>query len=112
MVNGVDKRPELTRDLNPQSFREYYYLKSELADRIETYLRTGERLAPAKSDTGKPTDPSELPMDSIIEENFRCCERRRAFSKVYLAAASSSTRVSSLAQSQRGKDLRGRDFGV
>jgi hypothetical protein len=98
-ASGVDKRPELTRKLSSQGFREYYYLKSELmvfcrkeqmsasgskvelADRIEAYLRTGKRTAAAKPIAGKSSGCPEISPVSVIEENFRCSERHRDFFK-------------------------------
>jgi hypothetical protein len=98
-LTGVDKRPGLTRGLSSQSFREYYYLKSELmefcrkerlsasgskaelTDRIETYLQTGERTATSKPIEGKSSGSPEMSPDSVIEENFRCSERHRDFFK-------------------------------
>jgi hypothetical protein len=98
-MSDMDKRPELARGLSPQSFREYYYLKSELAefcrkerlsasggkaeltDRIEKYLKTGEPPAAAKSVAGKPATQTEMSLTSVIEENFRCSERHRSFFK-------------------------------
>jgi DNA gyrase inhibitor GyrI len=98
-LSGVNKRPELTRGLSSQSFREYYYLKTELmefcrkeqmsasgskaelADRIEAYLKTGERIAAVKSIAGKSSDCPEMSPASVIEENFRCSERHRDFFK-------------------------------
>jgi hypothetical protein len=98
-ASGVNKRPELTRELSSQSFREYYYLKSELmefcrkerlstsdskpelADRIEAYLQTGERIAAAKPIAGKSSVCPEMSPDSVVEENFRCSECHRDFFK-------------------------------
>jgi hypothetical protein len=98
-ASGVDKRPELTQGLSSQRFREYYYLKSELmafcrkerlstsgskaelADRIEAYLQTGERIAAAKPIAGKSSGCPEISPASVIEENFRCSERHRDFFK-------------------------------
>jgi hypothetical protein len=94
-----EKRPKLTRGLNPQRFREYYYLKSELMEfcrkerlsasgskaemtnRIEAYLQTGERIAAAKPIAGKSSIRPEMSPASVIEENFRCSERHRDFFK-------------------------------
>jgi DNA gyrase inhibitor GyrI len=98
-LSGVNKRPELTRGLHSQRFREYYYLKSELmefcrkeqlstsgskaelTDRIEAYLQTGERIATTKPRIGKLSICSEMSLASIIEKNFRCSERHRDFFK-------------------------------
>jgi hypothetical protein len=97
--NRVNKRPELTRGLHSQIFREYYYLKSELVefcrkeqllasgskaeltDRIEAYLQTGKRGAAAKPISGKSSVCPEMSLASEIEENFRCSEHHRDFFK-------------------------------
>jgi DNA gyrase inhibitor GyrI len=98
-LSGVNKRPELTRGLSSQNFCEYYYLKSELmefcrkeqlsasgskaelADRIEAYLQTGERIATTKPRVGKLSICPEMSLTSVIEENFRCSERHQGFFK-------------------------------
>ena len=96
----MSDRPKLDTTLRGSVFREYYYLKeeltafcrdnglpvsggkSELTERIAHFLDTGEVLSasPRKSvcrpDTGAP-----LTKDSIIEENFVCSEKHRAFFK-------------------------------
>jgi hypothetical protein len=95
----------LTRGLSSQSFREYYYLKSELvefcskerlsasgskaelADRIETYLQTGERGAAAKPIAGKSSVCPEMSLASVIEENFRCSEHHRDFFKSVISGS-------------------------
>jgi hypothetical protein len=100
-----DKRPELTQRLNPQRFRECYYLKSELvefcrkerlsvsgskaelADRIETYLQTGKRIATAKAIASESPIRSEMSLTSVIEENFRCSERHRDFFKSVIGSS-------------------------
>ena len=91
--------PELTTDLSPDEFREYYFLKEELKDfcraeglkvsgskgdlekRIIHYLKTGEKLdeSPAKRISHK--SDSEISMDSVIGENFTCSEDKREFFK-------------------------------
>ena len=89
-------RPPLMKDLNPEEFKEYYFLKEELKDfcrqeglkvsgskedlekRIVYYLKTGDELTETvkvKSNAG----PSEISLDSRIGENFRCSEDKREF---------------------------------
>jgi hypothetical protein len=95
----MNERPVLTRTLPPQIFRNYYYLKSELedfcrserlsaaggkaelTDRIEKYLQTGERLTPARPIVSRLSSQAEMSPAFVIEENFRCSERHRAFFK-------------------------------
>lgn len=92
----MKERPELTRQLDGQTFRSYYYLKEELVrflrdnqlptsggkleltERIAAYLDGGEVL-PASS--RRPVSPSvgQLSEDMPIEANFVCSEKHRAF---------------------------------
>ena len=93
---------ELTRDLKPEEFGEYYFLKEELKDfcrseglkvsgskqdlerRIVHYLSTGEELkeAPVKSNSAEA--PTEISLDSKLGENFRCSEDKREFFEKYI----------------------------
>lgn len=94
----TEKRPDLAVGLRPETFREYYYLKEELQafcqeqglsksgskaelnERIEHFLRTGEKLAkPVKKKRTVRTEG--LTLDSIIEENIVFSEVHRAFFK-------------------------------
>lgn len=88
---------KLTKDLNPEEFREYYFLKEDLKDfcraeglkisgskqdlekRIIHYLATGEKLdeTPVKQSPNKSS--SEIALDSKLGENFKCSEDKRAF---------------------------------
>lgn len=80
------------------TFRDYYYLKEELAafcrenrlpasgskqeltDRIACFLETGEAVKPAKRKTAaRKRKPGELTRESIIETGFVCSEAHRAF---------------------------------
>ena len=89
--------PELTKDLKPEEFKEYYFLKEELKDfcrseglkvsgnkedlekRIIHYLSTGEELndGPVKQYSSKTL--TEITLDSKLGENFMCSEDKRAF---------------------------------
>lgn len=89
---------KLTKNLNPQEFRQYYFLKEELKDfcrseglkisgskedlenRIIHYLDTGEIL---KETTIKQSynNTSEITLDLKLGENFRCSEDKRQFFK-------------------------------
>ena len=90
------ERPSLTKELDPEEFGEYYFLKEELKDfcrseglkvsgskgdlekRIVHYLKTGEELTEsvkAKSNVNS----SEITLDSKLGENFRCSEDKREF---------------------------------
>ncbi len=88
---------ELTKDLNPDEFREYYFLKEELKDfcrkeglkvsgskgeleeRIIHYLSTGEELIKPKTAQSHKPESSEISLDSRLGENFRCSEDKREF---------------------------------
>ncbi|MBQ1781342.1 MAG: SAP domain-containing protein [Methanobrevibacter sp.] len=90
---------KLSKNLNPDEFRQYYFLKEELKDfcrqeglkvsgskqdlenRIIHYLGTGEKLIepPVKQVYNKVE--SEINLNSILGENFRCSEDKREFFK-------------------------------
>lgn len=91
-------RPELSKNLNGQTFRNYYYLKEELiafcrennlpisggkielTNRIAHFLDTGEVLKSAEK--RKPTKQAEvITEDTLIEPNIICSEKHRAFFK-------------------------------
>jgi hypothetical protein len=94
----MDHRPLLNKNLNSESFKNYYYLKEELVDfcrkhnlqttgnkaelnhRIAHYLDTGEMLATNKKRVKANTINAITP-NAIIEENFVCSEKHRAFFK-------------------------------
>ena len=91
-------RPELNKELDSKTFREYYYLKEELVDfcrrnnlqttggkieltdRIAKFLDTGERTT-SNHDTRRTQIIDEITLDSIIEDNFVCSEKHREFYK-------------------------------
>lgn len=91
-------RPELTKDLKSEEFKEYYFLKeelkgfcrennlktggskSELEERIIHFLDTGESLKPQKNKRVPKNDSNEkITLDSKIGENFKCSEDKREF---------------------------------
>lgn len=94
----MTQRPLLDKNLDSETFRDFYYLKEELVDfcrknglpvsggkleitdRIAHFLDTGEVLSssPARKKTASVSDISE---DTKIETNFVCSERHRAFFK-------------------------------
>lgn len=89
--------PKLSKNLNPDEFKEYYFLKDELKDfcrseglkvsgskedlekRIMHYLETGEVLDEPEVRKGSTETLSEISLDSKLGENFRCSEDKRAF---------------------------------
>ena len=97
----MSERPDLDITLDGKTFREYYYLKEELVDfcrkhnlqaaggkleltdRIAEFLDTGKR----SSETHiKRKSPSvvEITLDTVIESNFVCSEKHRAFYKEHI----------------------------
>lgn len=91
------KRPELVRGMNPETFREYYYLKEELVsfcrlegiptagnkkdltERIYCYISSGE-VKNIKKKT-KSNIPKSITVNTVIEENITCSEVHREFFK-------------------------------
>ena len=89
-------RPELNNQLDSKTFGEYYYLKEELidfcrrnnlqttggkielTDRIAIFLDTGERISKTH-DSRRTKIIDEITLDRIIEDNFVCSEKHRAF---------------------------------
>lgn len=94
----MNERPALTNELNAQTFHQYYYLKEELVDfcrkndlqasgsktelseRIAIFLESGKRTR-TNHKTRKSQFIGEIKPDNIIEENFVCSEKHRAFFK-------------------------------
>jgi SAP domain. len=92
-----DSRPVLKKGLSQESFRQFYYLKEELVafcreeglsisggkpeltERIAYYLETGEKLPNSVKKRAKP--PTELTLNTPIEENITCSEKHRVFFK-------------------------------
>ncbi|MEK5039350.1 DUF6434 domain-containing protein [Sporosarcina sp. FSL K6-3457] len=94
-------RPILSKELNVQQFSDFYWLKEELqtfcrdngmsaagskieiADRITTFLQTGEIKKPLRNTTGKVKSQTQttLSLDTVITENHRCSQQVRAFFK-------------------------------
>nr|WP_295160992.1 DUF6434 domain-containing protein [uncultured Methanobrevibacter sp.] len=88
---------KLTRNLNPEEFKDYYFLKEELKDfcraeglnvsgskqdlekRIIHYLATGEELKEVHVKKIRNDSLSEISLDSKLGENFKCSEDKRAF---------------------------------
>lgn len=88
---------KLTKDLKPEEFKEYYFLKEDLKDfcraeglkisgskqdlekRIIHYLATGEKLKETSVNHSQNKSSSEITLDSKLGENFKCSEDKRAF---------------------------------
>lgn len=94
----IDERPDLDLKLSAEIFRQYYYLKeelvdfcrrnnlqatgskSELSERIAVFLESGKRIR-AERKNQKTQSAGEIKPNNIIEENFVCSEKHRAFFK-------------------------------
>ena len=95
----MGERPELKIGLKGETFRNFYYLKEELVDfcrknnlptlggkleltdRIATFLDTGNVMIYRKVSKKSTLEIGELTEQTIIENNFVCSERHRAFFK-------------------------------
>jgi hypothetical protein len=95
---SMDKRPELDLHLSAEVFKSFYYLKEELVnfcraenlqttgskeeltERIACFLTTGARITTKRKAKASVNIDVILP-DSIIEPNFTCTEKHRAFFK-------------------------------
>lgn len=91
-------RPQLTKDINIEEFKQYYWLKEELqafcrkysisptgskieiTNRMEVFLRTGEIHQPVRR-TKVPKVEGTLSLDTVIMEGHRCSQQVRAFFK-------------------------------
>lgn len=100
----MENRPELSERLSAKAFRSHYYLKEELVafckaaglpagggkieltERIARYLDTGTVL-PARTTSRPAACAQVLTEDAVIEENFVCSERHRAFFRERLGAS-------------------------
>ncbi len=92
----MNNRPQLSTELNIETFRQYYYLKeelvcfcrdnglqttgskAELTERIAAYLGTGKSITTARK-IKKNTAPQTITPDTEIESNFVCSEKHRTF---------------------------------
>lgn len=96
------ERPNLDRNLDSKTFRDFYYLKeeltdfcrknglpasggkAELADRIAYFLDTGKVLAKTSAKAQKAISVDTITEDMKIEPNFVCSETHRAFFKKHI----------------------------
>lgn len=96
-------RPLLSKELKSEVFRDHYYLKEELVDfcrqngipttggkielteRIACFLDTGKiPEVTTKKKSSKPVTDAVLTQDSIIEPDFVCSEKHRAFFREHI----------------------------
>lgn len=105
---AAERRVELTRHTSPRDFREFYWLKTELqdfcrehgisraggkreiADRIERFLGSGDRVARVQREQDAPRDREaarrfntmnarQFTMKTRIPVGFRCTQQLRTF---------------------------------
>jgi hypothetical protein len=92
----MTERPDLNKSLDGATFQSYYYLKEELTQfcrqeglqttggkadiskRIAHYLDTGEKLV-SKTNSKTPAVVGNITDDTLIEDNFVCSEKHRAY---------------------------------
>ncbi len=97
----MNDRPALDRNLDSKTFLDYYYLKEELTcfcrengipstggkieitERIAYFLDTGKILSAATVSKKAPA-VTTIREDTVIEPNFTCSERHRAFFKEHI----------------------------
>lgn len=119
-------RPELTRDLNVDDFRNFYWLKEELqtfcrgngisasgskielTDRIAVFLETGKIQKPMRkrSTSTIQVKLEELSLDTVITENHRCSQVVRAFFKSVIPKFHFSTYIQNYFKENVGKTYR------
>ncbi|MCM3439515.1 DUF6434 domain-containing protein [Metabacillus halosaccharovorans] len=119
-------RPKLTKHTSIQSFKNYYWLKTELqtfcrengisvtgskpeiADRIEAFLKTGEIKSPIRKPNVKRNIQllEELSLDTVITENHRCSQSVRAFFKTVIPKFHFSTYIQNYFKNNIGKTYR------
>ena len=92
----------LTKELSPEEFTQYYFLKEELKDfcrreglkrsgnkqdlekRIIHYLSTGKQLEESIIKEKITNNISDINLDSKLGENFKCSEDKREFFEKYI----------------------------
>jgi dTDP-glucose pyrophosphorylase len=92
----MSDRPEISGDMDVNTFRSFYYLKEELVDfcktaglqstgskieitnRIAYYLDTGKKL-PITAERKEKNKVDTITLESEIEPNIVCSEKHRAF---------------------------------
>lgn len=116
-------RPDLTKDINVESFKNFYWLKEELqsfcrenglsatgskidiSDRIEIFLQTGEIKKPIrKASVSKKVERQlVLTLNTVITENHRCSQDVRVFFKSILPKFHFSTYIQNYFKNNVGK---------
>lgn len=116
-------RPNLTKYLNVDIFKDYYWLKEELqafcrengisasgskieiSDRVEFFLQTLEIKKPIKrTKTNKKINHQvDLTLETIITEDHRCSQNVRAFFKTVIPKFHFSTYIQNYFKNNIGK---------
>ncbi|MDL4839861.1 DUF6434 domain-containing protein [Aquibacillus rhizosphaerae] len=119
-------RPNLTKDINIQSFKDFYWLKEELqlfcrengistsgskieiADRIERFIEIGEIKNPIKKSSINKRMNNEvgLSLETVITANHRCSQDVRAFFKSIIPKFHFSTYIQNYFKTNVGKTYR------
>ena len=98
----MQERPTLNKQLDATTFRDFYWLKEELVEfcrnnglpttggkleiteRIAHFLNTGEIVLLRTNAKKKTTSPTIITENSLIEPDFICSEKHRAFFKEHI----------------------------
>lgn len=116
-------RPNLSKDISVDSFKDFYWLKEELqsfcrkngisasgskieiSDRIEIFLRTGEIKNPIRKSKGnnKLEQQVDLSLETVISENHRCSQNVRVFFKTIIPNFHFSTYIQNYFKNNIGK---------
>ena len=113
-MEGGCMRPNLTKNIRIQDFKDFYWLKGELqlfcrenelpvsdskieiSERIEMYLQTGEKSEPIKQVqvyAKRETQEKALSLDTIIIENHLRSQEVREFFKTVIPAFHFTTHI-------------------
>lgn len=117
-------RPNLTKDMKVEQFRNYYWLKEELqtfcrelemspagskielTERIVHFLQTGERQKPLRkkqSARKKACLDAPLTLETVITEDHRCSQQVRAFFTSIIPTFHFSTYIQQFFKENAGK---------
>ena len=119
-------RPNLTKDMTAERFKDFYWLKeelqafcrhygistsgskSDLTDRIEVFLMTGEVNKPIRQvNLSRKNEPkAALSLDTVITENHRCSQEVRAFFQAIIPKFHFSTYIQNFFRNNAGKTYR------
>ena len=117
-------RPKLTKDMDINLFKNFYWLKSELVDccrewgisatgtkealesRIETFITTGEVAMPLRRTRRRVVVKEELSLDTVITENHTCSQQVRYFFGSIIPKFHFSTHIQRYLKENVGKTYR------